>query len=166
MAAGLPGGIAAIRPLRAPDVPRLAQVYRESIRHVGLRHYSPSQVTAWSALGDDMPAFREWLQAASTWVAEDDTSLCVGFAGLQVPGRIASLFVAPEFMGQGVGTTLVRHLLSELAREDVKVATTEASEFSRPVFERCGFRVTAVEHTHVRGVAFTRYVMQLDGPTG
>jgi putative acetyltransferase len=44
----------------------------------------------------------------------------------------------------------------------MKTVTTEASEFSKPLFEKHGFTVTEVEHTTCKGVEFTRYAMRLE----
>lgn len=153
-----------VRPSRAADAAQLARIYREAIRCAGRHHYSPLQVAAWSALGDELPAFRVWLAGACTWVAQDAAGRRSGFAGIERPLRIASLFVAPHAARRGVGTALVEFLLGELARSAVTGVCTEASACSLPVFERCGFRVVAREHTRVRGVAFTRHAMRLELP--
>ena len=148
------------------DTDALARIYRDAIRTLGPRCYGPQQVTAWAALGGDREAFCLWLDGMSTLVALDPGNGPVGFAGWQAPARIAALFVAPSAMRRGVGRTLVAALLDTHAAArpgaPAPAVTTEASEFSRPLFEGFGFRVQAVEHTEVRGVAFTRYAMCRD----
>ena len=149
----------AIRPFEQTDLPHLADIYRESIRHLGNEHYSTEQITAWASHADDLKAFARWVREATTFVAVDNRRSCIGFGGLEESGRISALFVAPEWMRQGVGSALLERLMTEIRSCGAYEATTEASEFSRPLFEKFGFRVMYVEHTRFKGVAFTRYAM-------
>jgi len=95
-----------------------------------------------------------------TLVAVNDADQCIGFGGLEPSARIASLFVAPGYMRQGVASTLVEHLITEAKSRGYEVLTADASEFSKPVLERFGFSVIEVEHTQFKGVDFSRYAMQ------
>jgi putative acetyltransferase len=150
-----------IRQARPQDFESLARIYSDSIRHVGREFYSPAQVDAWSSYAGDTEEFRAWLDRSTTFVAVDRSDECLGFAGLEPRGRIASLFVAPACMRQGIAGNLVRHLLAEARSRGLEVVTTEASEFSKPVFEKCGFTVTEMEFTRFKGVDFSRYAMRV-----
>lgn len=149
-----------IRKYQNSDLPALANIYRGSIRHLGTESYSKEQVEVWSSFSDDIQDFENWLKGATTFVAVDSNNACVGFGGLEEHGRISSLFVASEWMRKGVGTGLLGRLLEEARLHALTMVTTEASEFSRPLFEKCGFVVREIEYTEFKGVKFTRYVMQ------
>lgn len=152
----------AIRHYRSSDLPALAQVYDSAIRHIGPSHYSADQVDAWAGYADDAMIFREWIESAETLVATDTEDRCIGFGGLTGGDHVASLFVAPDHQRQGVASALLSQLM---AMADPGPLSAKASEFSRPLFERFGFVVTAVEHTRLKGVAFTRYAMRADRAT-
>lgn len=141
------------------DRQSIARIYRDSIEHLGNRHYSAEQVGAWSGFADDRGAFEAWLNGARTLVAVDDTGSVIGFGGIEPTGRISSLFVAPAAMRKGVGSALLCRLLDEARSNGLHDVSTHASEFSRAVFEKNGFVVTQVEHTRFRGVEFMRYLM-------
>jgi putative acetyltransferase len=67
--------------------------------------------------------------------------------------------VAPQNARKGVGSLLLQHLLS---LEPVQpLYTTEASELSKGLFEKFGFKVIEIEHTELNDVAFTRYGMRM-----
>ena len=149
-----------IRKYQDSDLPALAKIYRGSIRHLGAECYTKEQVEAWSGFSEDIQAFDNWLKGATTLVAVDSENACVGFGGLEAHGRISSLFVSPEWMRKGVGSGVLGHLLEEAGSRAFSVVTTEASEFSRPLFEQHGFVVTEIEQTEFKGVKFTRYAMQ------
>lgn len=155
-----------IRPYGKDDLPVLAGIYRDAIRHRGPECYSEQQVAAWSSFPDALRDFEYWLTSATTWVAVDRHDNCIGFTALEEPGRISALFVAPAWMGQGVGYGLLNHLLKEARLASCQTVTTEASEFSRPLFEKFGFVVLEIEHTEFKGVAFTRYAMQTEFQRG
>ena len=151
-----------IRPYVDGDLSAVAHIYKQGIKQVALTHYSDDQVAAWSSFADDTDDFKKWINKSTTFVALNQELEVVGFAGLEATGRISSLFVAPEVMRSGVATALLNHLIDEINKRGLKSITTDASEFSKPLFEKFGFTVTNLEHTEFKGVLFTRYQMILD----
>lgn len=135
-------------------------IYREAIRGPGLEHYSAEQVQVWSSFADEETSFREWIDNTQTLVAVVDDQASVGFTGLEANGRVASLFVHPDYMPRGIASDLFQAIISEAELAGQKRLTTNASELSRPVFERSGFALIEVETTHIKDVSFDRYVME------
>ena len=150
-----------IRVFDPSDLPSLALIYKASIRYLGSQHYSSDQIAAWASYADDVEEFAMWINRAKTFVASNSRGTCLGFGGLEHPSRISSLFVSPQIMRKGVGSALLKCLIAEVTTRGLLKATTEASEFSKPLFEKFGFRVKNVEPTEFKGVAFTRYAMEL-----
>lgn len=153
-----------LRNYQPDDLTILAEIYSGAIRHLGLKHYSPKQVAAWSSFPQDLASFADWITGANTFVAVNKAGLPVGFGGLAMHGRISSLFVAPGYQRQGIASTLLTHLLKTAKSRGFDTVTTEASEFSKPVFAKFGFYVKEIEHTEFKGVKFSRYVMQVNLP--
>ncbi|WP_447969325.1 GNAT family N-acetyltransferase [Nitrospira sp. M1] len=149
-----------IRPYEYKDIVSLGDVYRSAILAIGKACYSVEQIAAWASYPDDQVEFKRWVQAASTFVAITEESGPIGFGGLEKTGRIASLFVRPEYMRQGVASALLKRLLTEARSNGIHELTTQASEFSKPLFEQFGFAVMNIERTSFKNVAFTRYVMR------
>ena len=147
-----------IRPAIPADVPVLAALYAASVRALGSAHYTESQVEAWAAFAEE-PAFRSFVLHNDTLVAEDEAGLA-GFAGLGSDGRIASLYVHPRRIREGVASSLLEALLARARAAGLAALTTEASALSRPVFERFGFQLVEVETVERRGVQFDRYLMR------
>lgn len=150
-----------LRQFAADDLPHLAGIYRAAIRHLGSEFYSAQQIVAWAAFADQHEVFATWFDNTSTLVAVDERGTRLGFGAYTAKGRIAALFVAPAAMRKGIASALLMRMLDELKQQDIKQVTTEASEFSRPLFEKFGFKVREIEHTELRGVAFQRYAMYL-----
>ena len=137
-------------------------IFRDAVNHAGPEHYTPEQVQAWSAFGHDTCEFESWLGQSKVYVAIDSKRHSIGFAGLEASGRIASLFVTPGYMRQGIGSRLPKHILNEAAQSGLTQLTTEASEFSRPLFEAADFVVIDIEETCFKGVQIHRYRMARD----
>lgn len=148
-----------IRPGTDGDWPALARLYVDSVRHLGAACYTPEQIRAWSAFGEATDEFEAWLADADTFVAADRDDVCIGFAGIDATGRIASLYVAPAWMRRGVASGLLKFLLQTAAERGFERVTTEASYFSKPVFVKHGFDVTEDEYVQFDGVEFHRFRM-------
>ncbi|MEM1042304.1 MAG: GNAT family N-acetyltransferase [Bacteroidota bacterium] len=139
------------------DLPALAALYAEAVRAAGPAYYTPEQVETW-ATAAGLPTFRRLVPRPLTLVAEDEFGPA-GFAGLAPDGHVASLYVRPDRMRQGIASALLRALLDHAADQGIERLYTEASALSRPVFERFGFALDEVERVELRGVAFERYRM-------
>lgn len=145
-----------IRAATDSDVSRLAALYADAVRSAGPSRYTQPQVQAWAAFADEREAFRRFITDASTFVAEDDTGP-VGFTGLAPDGHVTALYVRADRMREGIGTALLRAVLQRARQLEIHRLYAEASALSRPLFERFGFEVEAVERVERRGVAIERY---------
>ena len=139
----------------AADVPALAALYAHCARTLGPQVYTPAQVAAWVGFGVDGPAFRDYVLGATTWISgqgEPD-----GFCGIDGQGEVRSLYVHPERTRQGLGSALLAHAMAQAGCADL---TAWATPFSKPVFERAGFRLERVVREPYQGVMFDRYRMR------
>lgn len=149
-----------IREIEPEDLPAAAEIYRDSIRRAGREYYTAVQVDAWSSFADDEARFATWVDRATTYVAVEREGRVVGFGGLESRCRIASLYVAPDRQRRGVGSRLLAYLLERSREFGCEFVTTEASEFSKALFETHGFSVVELETTEFKGVEFTRHRMR------
>jgi putative acetyltransferase len=140
----------------AADVPALAALYAEAARTLGPQVYTPAQVAAWESFGADTPAFRAYILQANTWIAGDPPE---GFCGISADGEVHSLYVRAALTRRGLGTRLLAHALSRARAGGCQRFHAWATPFSKPVFERAGFRLQAVVREPYQGVLFDRYRM-------
>ena len=109
------------------------------------------------------PHVRTYLSSdAELWAACDDAGTVLGFMGLS-EGRIDSMFLAPEFMGRGIGRQLVRHAQSQWA--DLTVDVNEQNEGATRFYEACGFVVTGRSELDEQGRPYPLLHMKLIAPT-
>ncbi|MBS1208490.1 MAG: GCN5-related N-acetyltransferase [Proteobacteria bacterium] len=135
------------RDYRPADAPALADVYRAAIRETGREAYTAEQCAAWAASADDTAAWAQRLQDNWVRVAVDEDEEIIGFGGIVMPGHIDLLFTAPEANRQGVASLILEDLLELAAAMGAKRITTDASNLSKPFFEKHGFKlVESAEH--------------------
>ena len=141
----------------AADVPALAQLYAHTARTLGGWCYGPQQVQAWAAFGADTPAFSAYVLDAQTWVFESDCGELLGFCGVAASGEVHSLYVHASHTRQGLGSAMLAHALAQAGEQGVLDFAAWVTPFSKPVFERAGFRLTRTLTEDFNGAQFERY---------
>lgn len=153
-----------LRPYRDQDATATRAVFERAVRITASADYTPQQVDAWAPVSLDASAFAAWAAAraaAETTVAVNDDDEVVGFSDLVQSTLLDMLYVDPSVGWRGVGSALVRHVVS-LAREGgADAVDTYASLTARPLFERHGFVVIEQSWPVVHDVAMTNFKMRL-----
>ena len=149
-----------IRDARPEDLTNLRNVYRDAARHSGPDAYSIDQVAEWARFADT-PEFESFILDVRTIVVETPTRIA-GFGGIDDNGRIASVYVAPSYQRMGLGSLIMDNLIAFARLRGDSLLTTEASVFSKPLFEKFGFTHYDTETVRRGDVIFERYLMHLN----
>ena len=144
-----------LRPYRQDDAPELLALFRDTIRRVNSRDYSPAQVAAWASDDIDTGAWFGRFSGRYVPVAEE-AGRPVGFAELETNGHIDRVYLSADHQRRGIG----RQLLAEARRVGLARLFTEASITARPFFEAQGFAVLAPQVVRCRGAEFVNYRME------
>lgn len=144
-----------IVPLEEAHIPRLLDLFEQSVRRLGPAHYSPEQVEQW-ARGAHHPGLASQLREHHGWVIEQD-DVPLGFATLSDDGHLSLLYVSADHPRQGLGTLLLERVLATASQMGLGSLTTEASAFSLSLFLRHGFLLTGLETVERGGVQFIRH---------
>ncbi|WP_270821783.1 GNAT family N-acetyltransferase [Aeromonas sp. QDB14] len=144
-----------IAPLEEAHIPRLLDLFEQSVRRLGPAHYSPEQVEQW-ARGAHHPGLASQLREHHGWVIEQD-DVPLGFANLSDDGHLSLLYVSADHPRQGLGTLLLERVLAAASQMGLGSLTTEASAFSLALFLRHGFLLTGLETVERGGVQFIRH---------
>jgi GNAT superfamily N-acetyltransferase len=129
----------------AGDAARIHQLHLRSVRALCKDHYSITQIDNW--LKHRTPeGYLPGIEAGEMFLALCGQEIA-GFGHAEL-GEILAVFVAPEFIRQGVGTLLLRHGL-EIARSGHQSpirldSTLNAHDF----YQKAGFM--EIERTSVR----------------
>ncbi|MGK7890169.1 MAG: N-acetyltransferase family protein [Leptolyngbyaceae cyanobacterium] len=149
-----------IRLATAADVPELAHLFHQTVLLRGAEHYSPAQVQAWAAFGDNTPEFHTFILDATTFVAVDRAMVILGFAGIADNGHVVSTYVRHDCLQQGIGSTLLQTLLDYAQSHDIQRLYAEASLFSLGLFNKFGFDIYGTELVERHRVQFERYLVE------
>jgi putative acetyltransferase len=129
----------AFRPYLPSDAARCAAIFRDAIEFSTADDYDEDQRAAWAARADDETAFGESLAKDLTIVATIE-GFVVAFASLKGADQLHMLYVDPAAGRQRVGAALVDAMSRLAAARGAKRLTAEASDVSKPLFDRLGFR--------------------------
>lgn len=148
-----------LRPYRPEDAPALLALFRDTIRRVNLRDYSPEQIAAWASDDIDEIAWAQRFAGRFAAVAEE-AARPVGFADLEPNGHVDRLFVSADHQRRGIGRLLLSAVIAEAERLGLKRLHADVSITARPFFEAHGFVVLAPEVVTCRGVEFVNFRME------
>lgn len=152
-----------LRPYRPEDAPALLRLFRDTIRRVNSRDYSPDQVAAWASDEIDAEAWASRFEGRFAVVAEVD-GIIAGFVDLSAEGYLDRLFVSADHQGQGIATALMEAVIDEAQRLGVPKIEVQVSLTARPFFERRGFRVVERRCVEVRGSMLDCFAMERELP--
>jgi putative acetyltransferase len=141
-----PPGIV-IRTYRPSDLDALIALFRDAVRKVSRKHYTPAQLRAWAPAEINRERWARRCADNWTWVAEFDQRP-VGFIDLGADGHVDMLYVHADHQGQGVAHALLAAVEAMAHRQAIARLFAEASVTARGFFERHGFR--AIEAQTVR----------------
>ncbi len=153
-----------IRPLRPDDCQEVIAVYEDAVISQAGNLYSPEQIRAWAQHArDNDPLLSSLLRGHGlvSCAAHDDT-IIEAFALLDPEDRLSLLYCRGRSGRQGRAASLVEALENHARSGGVRRLRTEASQLSRPLLERRGWRVDAEETVTLGGVPFLRWRMGKD----
>lgn len=142
------------------DVQDLANIYFNTVHKVNIQHYTQEQVNIWApptSLETEEWA-RKFLRTKPIIAVVGDK--VVGFAEFEPNGHIDCFYCHHEWIGKGVGSTLMNEILTRAKNYNIDRIFSEVSITARPFFEKQGF-VTLSERKIVRkGIELTNYKME------
>jgi putative acetyltransferase len=98
--------VVTLRPYRPDDAPALLALFRDTIRRVNCRDYSPAQVAAWAS--DDIDTATWFGRFAGRFVPVAEVGgRPVGFAELEANGHIDRVYVSADHQRCGIGRQLL-----------------------------------------------------------
>jgi putative acetyltransferase len=149
-----------IRAFQPGDAPSIAQLFHETVRTINCHDYSQAQVQAWAP--DDLN-FRNWAvvcSSRSTFVAETEAQMIVGFAELEQNGHIDCFYCHKQFQRCGVGQHLYQAIEAKALEIGVSRLFSEVSITAQPFFLRMGFSNIKAQTVTCRGENFLNYRME------
>ncbi len=148
-----------IRPYTPSDATSLLSLFRDTIRRVNARDYTPEQIRAWASDEIDPGHWAMRFEGRFVVVAILDGQPA-GFAELESSGHIDRFYVAADHQRQGIGAALWSAIEKEARLHGYSRLFLEASLTARPFFESRGCRVIAPQVVTCRGEKFLNFRME------
>lgn len=149
-----------IRPLQEADIPEMQDLFRSTVLHVNLKHYTQEEVEDWASCGESWAHWRELLSNNDYVGAFDNVDRMVGYSSMNQHGYLHSMFVHKDWQGKGIAT----QLLSEVERIArvfyVSEITSEVSLTAKPFFEKNGYEVVKNQKSKANKLELTNFVMR------
>lgn len=141
------------------DYDRIAQLFRQTILNVNIRHYSPEQVRIWSDRVKDKP---RWLRKITDqyFLLIEEAGELWGVGSITPDGYLDMMYVSHLHQGKGIARMLVEKLEAFAQQRQVAVIRSDVSLTARPFFERMGFRVVRPQKVQMDGLIFDNFVME------
>ncbi|TCO70334.1 GNAT family N-acetyltransferase [Rhodovulum euryhalinum] len=150
-----------LRAARPGDGPAAHAVLYAAVHGGTAAAYGPEERAAWAPSPDPAPDWEARLLDCTTILAEMRWGI-VGFMALAGDGHLDLAYVAPDWIGRGVGGALHDAILDVARGAGLGLLATEASLIAQPFFTRHGWRQTARQSVIRNGVPLTNFRMELD----
>jgi putative acetyltransferase len=148
-----------IREFRTSDTPDLVALFRDAVRAINSRHYSPEQIAVYAPDDIDEQKWEKKLSSHITFVAEIN-EIIVGFADISREGYFDHLYIHKDYQARFVSLHLFR-AIEQAARDlGLSVITTDCSITAKLPAERMGFKVIQEQTVERRGVKMINYLME------
>ena len=139
-----------IRIAETQDLPEMLTLFRDTILHVNLGHYTPAQVKVWSEAANNLDRWAEKISSQHVLVAEKDNCM-LGFGSLR-NDYIDLLYINKNYQGKGVASMIYEILENKARQEGMQALATDASFTAKHFFEKKGFIFVATRSYVINGV--------------
>jgi putative acetyltransferase len=144
-----------IRRATIDDVEAMLVVHVSAIIAHGPSAYSDKQVAAWAAKTDGTDRYADAIESQSmAVVVAESSNRIVGFGELDSEsGEVESVFVDPEWGGQGIGSAMLEHFETQLREDGYETVRVRSVLNAVDFYKQQGYeRVERVTNQTTNGV--------------
>ncbi|GIU46117.1 N-acetyltransferase [Shewanella sairae] len=141
-----------------------------AIRNIADDQYSVEETSAWSFAPRSSYHWHKRLSQSKTWLMIDERieyagkPVCCGFINIETgfasKGYIDSLYVHPDYQGQGIAKRLYLAIEEWALAQGYPSLLVDASKLSKPLFESQGFKLRHRSYQEKRAVIIMGYYME------
>ena len=145
----------ALRLVSPADHGLLREIYADAIETQAPALYTRDQVQAWAALAWLPGVLDRTLADGVGWISGVDEAFAIRYP----EDRLALLYCRGRAARQGHARALLDQIEADARAQGIASLRTEASQLSRPLLQRRGWRLVAPETIAIGGSPFERYSM-------
>jgi putative acetyltransferase len=148
-----------IRNYKESDAAKLWELFYHTVRNVNIRDYSLAQVEAWAPDEFNPEIWQQKMNLILPFIAEIDGEI-VGYTDLQENGLIDHFFCHHQYLGKGIGRSLMEHVFKVGKSRGITRFYSEVSMTARPFYERLGFHIVKEQIIEIRRQKLRNFVME------
>lgn len=149
-----------VRAYRKADAEAIARLYRETVRAINARDYSPAQIAAWARPEQDAAWWRERLARYPAVFVAERRGEVAGFAETEDSGHVDCLYVHHRHQGAGIGSALLAAVEARAKGRGIRRLFADVSLTAHPFFRAKGFTVLRKTASPHLGEIFELYEME------
>lgn len=151
--------VVSFRQAEVQDLPRLIQLYIDTIRSICSKDYNEAQIHAWISSANNKQRWIEAIENQYFLIAQTESRI-IGFGSLKDGEYIDFLYINKEYTGKGIAGRLFEMLEKESERLGKVHLFADVSITARPFFKKKGFRVQKYNYNILKGVSIVNYRMK------
>jgi putative acetyltransferase len=149
-----------VRDYHPDDVQALANIYFNTIHKINIQHYTEEQVNVWAPTSSlETEGWAKKFPRTKPIIATVGDQI-VGFAEFEPNGHIDCFYCHHEWIGKGVGSSLIKEILQRAKTCHIHLIFAEVSITAKPFFEKWGFKVVTEQTIVRKGVELTNFKME------
>jgi putative acetyltransferase len=149
-----------VRKYQPEDTQALAHIFFNTIHLINSKDYTKEQVDVWAPITSlDGERWSKKFLRTNPFVAVVGREI-VGFAEFEPNGHIDCFYCHHEWIGKGVGSSLMRKIHEEARQQKIDRIFSEVSITAKPFFERHGFATICEQTISRNGVELINYKME------
>ncbi|MCM2370274.1 GNAT family N-acetyltransferase [Aporhodopirellula aestuarii] len=149
-----------IRRFVPADAEPCLALFRDTIRRVNIRDYTPAQINAWAPSEMDSTAWANRFRGRFAYVAVVSDRIA-GFTDMTNTGYLDRLFVSADHQRCGIASRLIAPLFNDAISHNLEQITADVSITAKPFFERMGFVIVQQKLAERHGETLTNFKMRL-----
>lgn len=139
-----------VTPLIKEDLVETGEVIKRTLLPILKSQYLSEKVTEEILSRYDLDKFTDLIKGKYFFVVKDGQKI-VGVGGLkkddesQIPNRLTTFFVDPDYQGKGVGRMLYEKVKEEAIKHDCRKLVVSSSPGAEPIYKHFGFKKIRID---------------------
>ena len=143
------------------NIEEITSLFRDTIRTVNTKDYSPQEIEAWSQGADNLDNWKRRIETHHFILAKIEHKL-VGMASIDKVGYLDVMYVHPRYQGLGIATNLLSKCIENAKSQELREVTSDVSITAKLFFLYKGFKIIKPQLVLCRGVVLRNYHVKLD----
>ena len=150
-----------IRDYQPEDAQALANIFYNTIHRINIQHYTEEQVDVWAPKSslENTERWAKKFQKTQPIIATVGDEI-VGFAEFEPNGHIDCFYCHHEWIGKGVGSTIIKEILLRAKNNHISLIFSEVSISAKPFFEKWGFKTITQQTIVINGIELMNFKME------